>query len=53
MRVKIVAASNQSIRRLTTAVLYGFCFFTVAEIIWGLLIPGDYFGNGSPLLIPP
>ena len=44
--------SNRTILRVVTAVLTGFCLFTVTEIIWGLLTPGDYFANGSPLVIP-
>jgi hypothetical protein len=52
MRLRIVADSSRPIVRLTTAVLNGFCFFTIAEIVWGLLTPGDYFANGNPLLVP-
>ena len=52
MRLKIVADSDRPILRLITAVLSGFCFLTITEIIWGLLTPGDYFANGNPLQIP-
>ena len=52
MRLTCVSDSNRPILRLITAALGGFCFVTIAEVIWGFLTPGDYFANGSPLLLP-
>jgi hypothetical protein len=52
MRLVSILDSNRTILQPITAVLGGFCFVTVVEVVCGLLTPGDYFANGSPLLLP-
>jgi hypothetical protein len=38
--------------RLLGSLLGSFCLLTVTWIIWGILTPGDFFGNGSWFVEP-
>ena len=40
-----------SLRMLFSA-LAALSLSTLAYVVWGLLTPGDYFGNGSVLVLP-
>lgn len=47
----MVGAQQVSLR-LLGAMLSAVCLFTAAWVVWGFATPGDYFANGSSLLLP-
>jgi hypothetical protein len=38
--------------RLLFSAVAAFSLSTVAYVVWGFLTPGDFFGNGSVLVLP-
>jgi hypothetical protein len=48
---QIMRAQHISYRFLGSA-LAAFCLLTLTWAIWGFLTPGDFFANGSKLVLP-
>jgi hypothetical protein len=44
--------AHQVSLQLLGAVLAAVFLFTAACVVWGFVTPGDYFANGSNLLLP-
>lgn len=48
----MTASKKEVLASVSFALIAAFSAFTVVWVVWAFLTPGDYFANGSSLLLP-